>query len=108
MMLCVHGFLKSIMLLLIEFCSPSCGLPLTQKIKSGVKPFHLMDGTQGNTSIFHESILFFQKSPSGHYISLRDPGSASIYVTDSSCLFISPENLTLWKCFRMLTFKHYE
>ena len=89
MMLCVHGFLKSIMLLLIEFCSPSCGLPLTQKIKSGVKPFHLMDGTQGNTSIFHESILFFQKSPSGHYISLRDHKlRVSFYLCDRFLMFV--------------------
>lgn len=34
-MLSVLGFLKSIMFLLIGFCSPSFGLPLTQKIKSG-------------------------------------------------------------------------
>lgn len=57
MMLLVHEFLKSIMFLLIGFCSPSFGLPLTWKIKSGVRPLLLMDGTQEQYR--HFSLVYF-------------------------------------------------
>lgn len=90
MMLSVHRFLKSIMFLLIGFCSPSFGLLLTQEIKSGGSGSPSDGWHPGAIQAFFTSLCFleFSKWP---FISLRDPGSTSIYVTDSSCWFISPQ-----------------
>lgn len=91
MMLSVLGFLKSIMFLLIGFCSPSFGLPLTQKIKSGGLGSPSDGWHPGAIQAFFTSLFVFPEFSEWPFISLRDPGSTSIYVTDSLCWFISPQ-----------------
>lgn len=90
MMLSVCGFLKSIMFLLIDFV-PFFRPSFTQKIKFRGLGFLRWMAPRGNTSIFIS--LYFPEFSKWPFISLRDPGSTSIYVTDSSCWFISPQNL---------------